>query len=144
MREQNLSHMIDHVFLPRNLPVDVAISRLERTEKCLVGTLCDVINEFKTINIPESVKKLFVNLERLYLGDRFDASILSEQIGDLQAKQMMGVYMRKANCGLFLMRTQSTDALIAATFQANLTNETIYGDVERPNINNDIQVNINA
>lgn len=141
LREQNLEHMIGHVFLPRKLPEGHAnFNRLERTEKCLLGTLCDVINEFKLPLIPETVKKMFESIEQLQFDDQFDPKVLAAQIGELQAKQMLGVYMRKANCGLFLVRTPSADTIIAATFQANLSDERIYGDVPSHKINKDIQV----
>lgn len=132
--------MIDHVFLPRHLPTDYAYSRLHRTEKCLLATMCEVIDDFMQSHIPDTVKRLFANMKQLHFADKFDSKLLSTQINNLQAQQMLAVYCRKANCGLFLMRAQSSDELTMATFQVNLTNEQIYGNVEANKITGDIQV----
>lgn len=131
--------MIDHVFLTKNLSVDYSKNRLESTGKCLLVTMCEVINESKSLRVPETVK-LFANMKQLYIGEQFDPKVLSTQITNMEANQMLGVYIRKANCGLFLKRTELADEVIMATFQVNLTNEQVYGNVEGNKIRHDIQV----
>lgn len=105
----------------------------------MLVTICEVINEFKSTHVSETVK-LFANMKQLYYADQFDPKALSTQITELEANQMLGVYIRKANCGMFLKRTESADDVIVATFQVNLTNEQVYGNVEGNEINHDIQV----
>lgn len=122
--------MIDHVFLPRKSLVNYPNSRLESTEKCLLLMMCDIINDFQTIHIPETVKQLYDNMKHLYSGDQIDPEVLSTRITGLQPEGMLGVYIRGANCGLFLKRMKSVDKLVVATFQVNLSTDRIYESTE--------------
>lgn len=133
-------HMIDHVFLPRMLPTDLP-SQPERTECALLAMMCDVINGFEQQDMPDVVKDLFKKMYSLHCQNKIEPNKLSAQMKNLQPKQMMGVFLRKANCGLFLMRSKSekSDEVTMATFLANLPNEEIYG-IDDTKINGDIQV----
>lgn len=123
--------------------------------------MCDVLNEFDQPHVPDVVRDLFTNMHELLCQAKksypvkndtvdspshgrikIDPAELSLQIRNLQPKQMMGIYVRNANCGLMLMRSPSDDSdrIAIATFQPNLTNEQIYGTDD--NISGDIQVNI--
>lgn len=140
--EDNHPHMVDHVFLPRKLPNDLTNKRLEDTECALLALMCDVISEFDQ-NISIEVALLFERLYSLHV-PQMTSTELSEQMSQLEPKQMMGIYVRKANCAVFLCRMLATksednkDEITLATFQANLSNEQIYGDEE--GVCHDIQV----
>lgn len=140
--EDNHPHMVDHVFLPRKLPNDLTNKRLEDTECAMLALMCDVISEFDR-HISIEVSLLFERLYSLHV-PKMTSTELSEQMSELQPKQMMGIYVRKANCAVFLCRMQATkaednkDEITLATFQANLSNEQIYGDEE--GVHHDIQV----
>lgn len=140
--EENHLHMIDHVFLPRKLPNDITNKRLEDSEFAILSLMCDVIGEFEP-HIPHEIVKLFDNMHELHV-PKINPNELSGQISVLQPNQMMGIYVRKANCALFMYRSPFIEIdddkknITLATFQANLSNQDNYGDED--DINGDIQV----
>lgn len=90
-------------------------------------------------DIFSSVQRMFVNmtqLKQLYCGDTPDPKpIISHQLKYLKPSEMLGVYVRAQNCGLFI-HMLAADEVTLSTFSASLPNEVIYGD----SINGDIQV----
>lgn len=132
--------LIDHVFLPRRLSTDdlhanINSAHLHRTEKFLLTDMCKTIKGLQQ-HIPPVVKNLFDKFEQLHSDGEIDPNQFSTQIRELQPNEMMGVYVREANCSMLLMMSPSSNEVTIAPFQVNLSNEQIYGD----NINGDIQV----
>lgn len=144
--EENHLHMIDHVFLPRKLPNDITNKRLEDSEFAILALMCDVIGEFEP-HIPNEIVTMFDKMHELHV-PKINPTELSGQISVLQPNQMMGIYVRKANCALFMYRSPFIEIdddkknITLATFQVNLSNQDIYGSDD--DINGDIQVKIKA
>lgn len=131
-----LSHrpMIDHVFLPRTLPqkpID-----LHNTERNLLNLMTATIESLENGILPSAIRQMFINIRQLHCIDLLDPKKISKQMKNLKIGDMMGVYVREQNCGLFIHRSNDDEVTIS-TFSASLPNEMIYGDT----INGDIQVN---
>lgn len=133
--------MVEHAFLCRK-PLDTK-AELEQTEIGLLAMMDDAVNNIDERIIPSRVRLLFDNMHALYRQDEFKPEMISNQIrhGIMSPHDMIGIYVRSANCGLFLSQTQ-TGTVTMATFQANLSNKDIYG--VRKNRNGDIQVIIHC
>lgn len=135
--------MIDHVFLPRHLPMDfihMNSDQLRRVEGGMLSIICETMRAFEEPHNPDVVRDLFDKLRQLHNHTELDPIILSTQFMELRPNGMMGIYVRKANCGLFLKKSPASNEVTMATFQVNLTNEQVYGDNRGDNINGDIQV----
>lgn len=119
---------------------------LHRRENYLLTMMCETIHKFQERfpeHIPTVVRNLFDKFEELNSHGKIDPNKLSTQIMELQPNEIMGVYVRKANCSLLLTKSPSQNEVTIAPFQVNLSNEQIYGDVQvvGGDINGDIQVN---
>lgn len=134
--DQIYERMINHVFLCRKPPDGNGY--LEQVEVSLLAMMDDVINDMGDRAIPNNVRVLFDNMYDLYGQNVFAPEKISNQIQAISnPDDMMGIYVRNANCGLFLLQTQPQTVTLA-TFQANLANKHIYGSAKNPN--NDLQV----
>lgn len=104
--------------------------------------MCDVLKGFDSSHVPDNVQNLFTSMHNMYRQSKTSPAeyVLSSQIRKLHAKQMMGIYVRSANCGMLLLTPDDTSQITIATFQPNLTNEQIYGSDD--NVYGDIQVNL--
>lgn len=129
-------NMIDHVFLHRKLP-DEPVD-LHQTELNILQLMAQTIETFEELNcasVPSVVQRLFTKMMQLHCVDRLEPTALSKQMEKLKRGEMLAIYVRAQNCGLFIHATKDDEATLS-TFRASLPNETIYGD----NINGEIQV----
>lgn len=126
-------NMIDHVFLPRKLPGKPL--DLHNTESNLLESITTVIESLESEAIPSAVQRLFTNMRQLHCIDELRPKAISEQMKKLKMGEMLGIYVREQNCGLFI-HMASDDEVTISTFSASLPNEMVYGS----NINGDIQV----
>lgn len=118
---------------------------MHRRENYLLKMMCKTLHKLKERfpeHIPTVVRNLFDNFEQLNSHVKIDPNELSTQIMELQPNEIMGVYVRKANCSLLFTKSPSSNEVTIAPFQVNLSNEQIYGDVQvvGGDINGDIQV----
>lgn len=126
-------NMIDHVFLPRKLP-GTPIDLLQ-TELSLLKLMTTTVNSFDNAVFPSSVQQLFTNMMHLHCIDSLNPSAISKKMANLKLGDMLGIYVRAQNCGLFIHVVADGEVTLS-TFGASLPNEVVYGD----NIDNDIQV----
>lgn len=126
-------NMIDHVFLPRKLPEKPL--DLHNTESSLLKSLTKIIELLGNESIPSAVQRLFTNMTQLHCIDELRPKAISEQIKNMKMGEMLGIYVREQNCGLFF-HMANDDEVTISTFCASLPNEKVYGS----NINGDIQV----
>lgn len=133
-RGRPLCNAIDHIFLPRR-PQGRQDS-LHEMELFLLKLFNEVVETIR----PEMSKRLFANMKQLHCAEALNPKTISQQLGNLQRGEMLGIYVRAQNCGLFIhmARDEPSDDVTLGTFSASLPNETIYGD----SINGDIQVKI--
>lgn len=127
-------YMIDHVFLPRKLPEKPL--DLHNTESNLLRSITTIIESLENESIPSAVQRLFTNMRQLHCIDALHPKAISEQIKNMKTGEMLGIYVREQNCGLFIHRANDDDEVTLSTFCASLPNEMVYGT----NINGDIQV----
>lgn len=125
--------MIDHVFLPRK--ISAKSDNLHRTESTLLKAMTQTILSFESEFFPSVVRELFTNMKRLHCDDDLDPEAIAEQLKNMKPGEMLGIYVRAQNCGLFICMREDNKVTLA-TFRASLQNETIYGD----HISGDIQV----
>lgn len=127
-----LCNIIDHVFLPRRL--QGGQGDLHQTESYILQQFNDVVQKRGT----PTLKQLFAKLKQLYCDDECNPKLISQQLENLQPGDMLGIYVRAQNCGLFIHMPKDgpKDEVTICTFSASLPNEIIYGD----SINGDIQV----
>lgn len=133
--EKNCTHrdMVDHVFLHRKVAANS--NNLHRTELNLLDALTTTIESVESEIFPSVVRQLFTNMKQLHRDDDLNPKEISKQLANMKLGEMLGIYVRAQNCGLFIhMRTD--DEVTLSTFSASLPNEVIYGE----NINSDIQV----
>lgn len=137
MRVNRATHldMIDHVFLPRKIAANP--ENLLRTELTLLKALTKAVSSFGRNIFPYVVRELFTNMQKLHSdgGGNLNPKVLAEQLTNMKPGEMLGIYVRAQNCGLFIFMGENNE-LTLSTFCASLPNETIYGD----HINGDIQV----
>lgn len=131
--ESHRNNMIDHAFLPRKLS-EKSLD-LHATEHSLLRSVASTIELLENEIFPVSVRQMFANMEQLHCDDALDPKAISKQMRNLKMGDMMGIYVREQNCGLFLHMADA-DEVTMSTFSASLPNEMIYGD----GINGDIQV----
>lgn len=107
---------------------------MHQTESYLLQQFNDVVQKLGT----PTLKQLFATLKQLYCEDKYNPILISQQLKNLQPGDMLGIYVRAQNCGLFIhmARDGPKGEVTIATFSASLPNEIIYGDP----INGDIQV----
>lgn len=132
--------MIDHVFLPRYLSQDNNSDELHRVEVCMLMLMCETIDAIEEQLMPEIVRKCFDKLIQLYVSVKIDPIKLSTQIKELQPNEMIGVYVRNANCSMLIKKSPLNNEVTLAAFPVNLTGKQVYGDGNGRNINGDIQV----
>lgn len=133
----NHRNMIDHVFLQRKLPGEPI--DLHQTELDLLKLMTATIDSFGNKIFPSFVQRLFTNMKRLHCDHLLDEKELVKQIENLQLGEMLGVYVRAQNCGLFIRMTNE-DVVTLSTFGVSLPNEKIFG--EGGAVSGDIQVRI--
>lgn len=133
--EKNCTHrdMVDHVFLHRKVAANP--NNLHRTELKLLDALTATIVSMESEIFPSVVRQLFTNMKQMHCDDDLNPKEVSKQLANMKHGEMLGIYVRAQNCGLFIhMRTD--DEVTLSTFSPSLPNEVIYGE----NINSDIQV----
>lgn len=126
-------NMIDHVFLHRRLPgkpID-----LHQTESSLLKLMTATVESYDTAICPTAAQRLFTNMQQLHCMDALEPKAISKQMAELKSGDMLGIYVREQNCGLFI-HMDTDDEVTLSTFSASLPNEIVYGE----NINSDIQV----
>lgn len=109
-------------------------------ERALLALLCATLHDIEEPFVPDVVRNLFDKLRHLHSQPEIDPISLSTQINELQADEMMGIYVRETNCSLLLKKSPASNEVTMAAFQLNLSNEQIYGDIHGDNLNGDIQV----
>lgn len=128
-------NMIDHVFLHRKLPVKPVDPITELNILQLMAQTVESFEELKSASVPSVVRRLFTDMKQLHCDDALDPKAISERMKNMKLGEMLGIYVRAQNCGLFI-HMANDDEITVSTFLASLPNEMIYGD----NINGDIQV----
>lgn len=133
----NISHikrsMVDHVFLHRKL-LDNPFLLLQTGLKIL-QSMTHAIEKLQHASVPSVVRQMFINMKQLHCEDVLDPEAISNQLKSMESGDMLGIYAREQNCGLFIHMNGDGVATLS-TFCASLPNEMIYGG----EINGDIQV----
>lgn len=128
--------LINHIFLPKNLPGEQA-ENFDEHEFCLLLLMNDIVSNFGKI-VPKSTKKLFETMYDIESVDDLKTKKIAKAINHLKPGEMFAFYIRAQNCGfsLYVPEDESNRPKeeILSTFEVSMRNETVYSN------SSDIQV----
>lgn len=129
--KSNYLALIDHIFLPKQLPGEEA-DNLAEHEFSLLVLIADVVTKFGSI-VPKHTKKMFRTMRDIEGTPLLKPKNISAAIEALEPGEMFGLYIRGQNCGIniFVPKDESSPPkeLILSTFEVSLRNEIVYSNL---------------
>lgn len=135
--QDTLEQITTHLVFPRNVPS--SFDSCYDHGSLLVTSLLDAIRSINEIySLPLSSIKLIENFRKLH--PLVDASTISTELRNLEAGEMLGMFVRKQNTCLVVYNASSTNSSLSANEYVVSTFPVLLNKTEIHGCDSDIQV----